>query len=406
MKRSELKGILTPTVVIAALGYFVDMFDLTLFGVVRLSSLTAIGITATEAQLSAGIHLYNMQMIGMMIGGLLWGVLADKRGRLEVLFGSIILYSIGNIGNAFVPDLFWYGVCRFVTGIGLAGELGAGITLVAETLPKEKRGVGTTFVATLGMAGAVFAAFSGQMFTWQIAYIVGGILGLSLLVARFRLMESRLFGAMTAKVERGNLLMFLKPERLARYLECILIGVPIYFITGILMTFLPEIAKYLGVEGNVSAGNALLFGTIGLTLGDMLAGLLSQVLRSRRKAIATCLTFALIIFLAYLDGPGWTAKEMYVLSFLIGTFAGYWAVLITVSAEQFGTNLRGTVATSVPNFIRGSAVLITTGFLALKVHFPVVQAVLIVGLICFALAFLAIFLMRETFGRDLDFYEE
>jgi putative MFS transporter len=403
MKISELKGILTPTVVVAALGYFVDMFDLTLFGVVRVSSLAAIGVTA-ENQLAAGIHLYNIQMLGMVLGGILWGILSDKRGRLEVLFGSIILYSIGNIANSFVHNLEWYAVCRFITGIGLAGELGAGVALVAETLPKEKRGLGTTFVATLGMGGAVAAALTGQNFSWKVAYILGGCLGLSLLFARFRLMESKMF-IKAANARRGDVLMFLKPERFRRYLYCIMAGIPIYFITGILMSFSPEITRYLGVEG-VTAGNSLLFGTIGLTLGDMLAGLLSQILKSRKKAIATCLAFALVGFLAYLGGPGWTAKEIYFLCFFIGTVAGYWAVLITVSAEQFGTNLRGTVATSVPNFVRGSAILITTGFMALKLRMPVPQAVLIVGLTCFTLAFLAIFLMRETFGRDLDFYEE
>lgn len=407
MKIKDLKEILTPTVIVAGLGYYVDLFDLTLFGVVRVPSLVALGITAPSVQLSQGIHLYNLQMIGMMIGGIFWGVFADKKGRLEVLFGSILLYSLGNIANAFVPSMFWYGVCRFVTGVGLAGELGAAITIVAETLPKEKRGLGTTLVATLGMAGAVTAAMVGQHLSWHAAYILGGVLGISLLIARLRVMESKMFDTLAhaPHIKKGDLTLLLKPERMWRYISCVLTGVPIYFITGILMTFSPEICRYLGVQDPVSAGNALLFGTVGLTLGDICSGFLSQILRSRRKAIATCLSFALIIFLAYLGGPGWTAKEIYILSFLIGTAAGYWAVLVTVAAEQFGTNLRGTVATSVPNFVRGSAALITTAFLALRSTVSVPTAVLFVGLGCFSLAFLALWSMRETFGKDLDFFE-
>ena len=407
-KLKDIKEVLTPTVIVAGLGYFVDLFDLTLFGVVRVPSLIHLGITSPSEQLSAGIQLYNLQMIGMMIGGIFWGVLADKKGRLKVLFGSIVLYSLGNIANAFVPDIFWYGVCRFITGLGLAGELGAAITLVSETLPKEKRGLGTAIVATLGMAGAVMAALVGQHINWQVAYILGGVLGISLLVARLKVMESDMFGSLAhaAHVKKGDITMLFKPERLWRYIACVLAGVPIYFITGILMTFAPEICHYIGVQEPVSAGNALLFGTIGLTLGDMISGFVSQLLRSRKQTIVSCLGLALTVFLAYLGAPNWTANEIYILCLLIGAAAGYWAVLVTVAAEQFGTNLRGTVATSVPNFVRGSAALITTSFLALRSSMPVTQAVLIVGLVCFALAFFAIWTMRETFGKDLDFYEE
>ncbi|NUM88176.1 MAG: MFS transporter [Bdellovibrionales bacterium] len=404
---SKWKEILTPTVIVAGLGYFVDLFDLTLFGVVRLPSLEALGLTHTEGQLGAGIRLYNLQMLGMMAGGILWGLMADKKGRVKVLFGSIFLYSAGNIANAFVPDLFWYGVCRFLTGVGLAGELGAGVALVAETLPKEKRGLGTTFVAALGMAGAVTAAIVGQRLEWNHAYILGGVLGIGLLFARLRVMESSMFQRAVAKgAKLGSPALLFESNRLWRYLACILMGLPIYFSTGVLMTFAPEIARYLGVEEPVLAGTALLFGTVGLTVGDVFSGLLSQILKSRRKAVFTSLVMGFFAFLAYVANPGWTASEIYFICFCLGFAGGYWAVLITMAAEQFGTNLRGSVASTVPNFVRGSAVLITLSFVTLKEQMQVERAILLVGLACFTIAAFAVFTLRETFGHDLDYLEE
>ncbi len=404
---NKWKEILTPTVIVAGLGYFVDLFDLTLFGVVRLSSLEAIGLTHTSGQLEAGIQLYNLQMLGMVVGGVLWGLLADKKGRVQVLFGSIFLYSLGNIANAFVPDLFWYGVCRFITGVGLAGELGAGVALVAETLPKERRGLGTTFVATLGMAGAVAAAVVGQKLQWNHAYILGGVLGIVLLFARLNVMESGMFQRAVAKgAKLGSPALLLESNRLWRYVACILMGLPIYFSTGVLMTFSPEIARYLGVQEPIAAGTALLFGTIGLTAGDIFSGLLSQILKSRRQAVFVSLVMGFFAFLAYVANPGWAAQEIYFICFCLGFASGYWAVLITMAAEQFGTNLRGSVASTVPNFVRGSAVLITLSFVALKEQVPVERAVLIVGLACFAIAAFAVFTLRETFGHDLDYLEE
>ena len=388
---------------VAGLGYFVDMFDLTLFGVLRVQSLAALGVTNQE---QVGLFLYEMQMLGMMLGGLLWGVMADKRGRLSVLFGSILLYSLGNIANAFVTNETQYAICRFVTGVGLAGELGAAITLVSEQLPKEVRGVGTTLVATLGMSGCIAAVVICQMVSWRTAYLIGGGMGLVLLAARFRMFESSMFEQTRgASIRRGSLALLLAPRRLMKYLSCILIGVPIYFITGILMTFAPEMARGLGIAEPVSAGNALLYGTIGLTVGDLLSGLTSQLLRRRKITIVICLAGALQATVAYLYGTGLGAQEIYILCLMLGLFSGYWAVLVTMAAEQFGTNLRATVATSVPNFVRGSAALITLIFATLRDSMSAQSAALAVGLGCFVLAFVALASLDETFGKDLDFVE-
>lgn len=399
----DLRSVLNFTVIVAGLGYFVDLFDITLFGVVRVASLRDLGITDPAEILSSGLVIYNSQMAGMMIGGILWGVIGDRRGRLSVLFGSILLYSFANIASAFVWSVPSYAVFRFLGGVGLAGELGAAITLVSESLPREKRGLGTTIVAALGMLGIVAAALIGQLLHWKVAYIMGGIMGMLLLVARFRISESAMF----AKAAHGTANPFLvfSGGRFRKYLSCILIGVPIYFTTGILFTFAPELTAGLGVKGTVTAGNAILFGSVGLTLGDILAGLISQWLGSRKRAIAMGLVAGYSLMLVYVFASGLTSTAIYVLSFLIGITVGYWAVLVTMAAEQFGTNIRATVATTVPNFVRGSAVFAASLFAYLKNQITVPQAALAVGTICFGVALLALTQVDETFSRDLD-YEE
>lgn len=401
----DLKSVLNLTVIVAGLGYFVDLFDITLFGVVRVASLNSLGITDPAEVLSSGLLIYNCQMAGMMVGGLAWGMLADKRGRLSVMFGSILLYSLANFANAFVWDVPSYAFVRFMGGVGLAGELGAAVTLVAESLPKEKRGLGTTVVATLGMFGIVCAAFVGQMLPWKVAYILGGTMGIALLFTRFKIVESKMFTAEHG-ADRGNFFMLFKGKRFFRYICCIVIGVPVYFTTGVLFTFAPELTAGLGVVGTVTAGNAILYGSIGLTLGDLLSGILSHQLKSRKKAIGLCLAIGLALVFVYTNTSGLTSSLVYVLTFLIGITVGYWAVMITVAAEQFGTNIRGTVATTVPNFVRGSAILAVTGFASLKNSIPSAQAAMVVGALCFGLALLALTQLDETFHRDLDYSEK
>ncbi len=400
----DLRSVLNLTVVVAGLGYFVDLFDIALFGVVRTASLKDLGLTNPADILNSGIFIYNCQMVGMMVGGLAWGVLADKRGRLSVMFGSILLYSFANIANAFVWDVQSYALCRFLGGLGLAGELGAAITLVAESLPKEKRGLGTMVVAALGMLGIVSAAIAGQILHWKTAYLLGGVMGLALLFARFRLSESALF-AKRHDPARVKPLLLLKGGRFFKYICCILVGVPNFFTTGVLFTFSPELAAGLNVEGGVTAGIVILFGSIGLTLGDLLAGSLSQAMKSRKRAVALLLCAGFVLMLVYFLVPGLSSALIYVLSVLLGISVGYWAVLITMAAEQYGTNIRATVATTVPNFVRGSAALATSGFAYLKGHMPVSTAALTVGVICFSMALLALLPLDETFHRDLD-YEE
>lgn len=399
--------VLNPTVIVSAFGYFVDIFDLVLFSILRVPSLKDLGLTPEEI-LTKGVWILNSQMAGFMVGGVFFGIVGDKIGRKQALFGSIFLYSIANILNAFVFDPWSYMIIRFFAGMGLAGELGGAITLVNEVLDKENRGWGATIVASFGVSGAIFAGLIAEILPWRFMYILGGILGLVLLFFRFRVYESYMFEKVKRKdVRRGDLLLlFSSKDRVIRFLKVILVGLPIWYSIALTIVLSPEMAKVLGVKGQVSASIAVAINYAGLTVGDFISGSLSQILKSRKKSILIFL-FLLIIFLfLYYSSRGVSLQTFYFLCFLIGVGAGYWVVFITTSAEHFGTNLRATVATITPNFIRFSVVPITSAFLALKPQFGMIGSAAIIGSICFAIAFLSWYLLEETYGKDLDFIEE
>lgn len=394
-------------VVVAALGYFVDVYDIILFSVVRVASLKSLGVTDPAELVSTGAFLLNMQMIGMLVGGILWGVLGDKRGRLSVLFGSIFLYSVANIANGFVTSVGPYAAVRFLAGVGLAGELGAGITLVSEILPKESRGYSTTIVATIGVMGGATAAVIGDRFDWRTAYFVGGALGLALLVLRISVRESSMFAEVrTRDVRRGDLgLLFGSRERLIRYLNCILVGLPTWYVFGVLITFSPEFGRAFGMETLPSAGRAVMFAYFGLVAGDLASGVLSQLIRSRKKVLGLFLAMTAVMTAIYLMSSRPSLAYLYALCTLLGVAVGYWAVFLTTAAEQFGTNLRATVATTVPNFVRGATVPITLAFTGLQGSLGIVGSAALVGAVCSAISLVSLAMLRETYARDLDFVE-
>ncbi len=393
-------------IAVAALGYFVDVYDLILFGVVRGPSLKSLGLSDAEV-LTQGLRLFDFQMGGMLLGGILWGILGDRRGRKSVLFGSILLYSAANLLNGFVSDLNLYALLRFLAGIGLAGELGAGVTLVNETLPKEKRSYGSLLIAGVGAMGGVAAATVGGMTDWRTAYFIGGGMGLALLLLRVGTYESALFQrAEKGNVARGNFLsLFTDRRRFVTYFYCILIGIPIWYVVGILVLFSPELGKAVGVEGPVKAGQAIMLGYVGLSLGDIACGLLSHGLRSRKKAIYLFILLTALASALYLTYGGFSPGQYAWMCLALGFFAGYWAMFITMSSEQFGTNLRATVTTTVPNFVRGAVIPITWGFRALAPSTGLATSALLVGGICLALAFFATTQLEESFGKDLNFVE-
>jgi MFS family permease len=405
--KSPLKQILNLTVLVAALGYFVDMFDLLLFPIVRQASLMDLGIPAGDAQIAPTFLLLNSQMIGMLLGGILWGVLGDKKGRLSTLFGSIALYSLANIANAFVHGIPAYAFWRFMAGLGLAGELGAAVTLVSEILPKDLRAYGTAIVAAVGIFGTVAASLVGKYMPWRVAYLAGGGLGLLLLAARFGLRESGMFSNLGHQdVKRGDFFsLFTSWERFLRYLRCILIGLPTWFVVAILITSAPEFAPKIGVTAPVNAGTAVAFCYSGITLGSLASGILTQVWGSRRKVVLLFILGALLGVAVYLTSRGLTPTMFYLLAGFLGLATGYWAVFVTIAAEQFGTNLRSTVATTVPNFVRGAVPLITGSFVMLRGNLGYIGSAWTVGLVCFSLALISLWGMAETHGRDLDFVE-
>jgi len=400
---------LNTTVIVAALGYFVDIYDLILFGVVRKPSLQSIGLQPQEI-FDKGISLLNWQMAGMMLGGVVWGILGDKRGRLSVLFFTILLYSLANIANAYVQDYSQYVVLRFIAGFGLAGELGLGITLVSEIMSTKNRGYGTTIVGFVGVLGAVLAYFVSIKFNWQSAYIVGGVLGLALLVLRILVKESGMFNKIkTASADRGQFYkIFTNKKRLLKYFYCICLGLPVWYIIGLLVNFSSEFAqKVFHIEGEINAGKAIMIHYVGASIGSLLWGVISQLLHSRRKALMIAMYSMVMMAGVYFSSFGMSADAFYTIILLLGITQGYWTVFITVASEQFGTNLRATVTTTVPNFVRGSFIGVSALFSLLKTtQLGMWNAAILVGVISIGLGFLALYKLQDTYNKDLDYLED
>jgi putative MFS transporter len=394
-------------VLVASLGYFVDIYDLIIFSIVRVKSFEEIGVSPQDMR-AEGEFVLNMQMGGLLIGGVIWGIIGDKFGRLKVLFGSILLYSLANIYNGFVQDVMTYGIIRFVAGIGLAGELGAGITLVSESMHKSKRGYGTMLVATVGVLGAVLGYFISEQYDWRTAYFVGGGMGLLLLLMRVGALESGLFKTAESKtVVKGKFsMLFTDKHRFKRYLYCLCIGLPIWFVVGVLVTQAPEIGKALHAPATLSAGKGVLFTYLGISLGDLLAGLLAQVLKSRKKVVLISQMVILISTSWYLLSDGLSETRFVWLCFFMGLGIGYWATFVTISAEQFGTNLRATVATTAPNFVRGALIPSTMLYGILVNHWGIIIAAFVMIFFLSGIAIYALTQLEESFDKDLNYLEE
>ena len=407
---------LWPTILVASLGYFVDIFDLQLFNIVSKASLKGMGVTDPTMLAELDYTLFLWQMSGMLVGGLVWGILGDIKGRRNILLGSILIYSIANIANAFVTDMNQYAAIRFIAGIGLAGELGAAITLVNEILKKEKRGYGTMVIVTMGALGAVAAAYLNQLELsimglahWQVMYIIGGLLGLLLLTLRAGTHESQMFDEVKdKKVSKGNFFMlFSNRKRAIRYLACIAMGLPVWYCVGILVKFSEKFAANgQAVGGPFEIGQAIVFTYFGLSFGDLMSSYLSQLFKNRKKIVLFYLIGCIGVVLTFLLGRGFSVSFYYFLCFLIGTATGYWALFVTIASETFGTNIRATVTTTVPNFVRGATVPIVLSFKWMAESMGDTNAALLIGAICLTLSLLSLLALPETFGRDLQFVEE
>lgn len=422
---SQVKRPLNIIVIVAALGYFVDIYDLVLFGIVRKSSLETLGVTTPEGLKTIGESLLNWQMGGMLLGGIMWGMLGDKKGRLSVLFGSIIMYSLANIANGFVdrfmgPDgdntlaLQMYAALRFIAGVGLAGELGAGITLVSETMSKERRGYGTMIVATVGVFGAVVASLIAGKASWQDSYFIGGGMGLALLLLRIGVYESSMFKNIThnEEVRKGNFQdLFTSWPRLKRYLCVILIAVPVWFLMGRLIFFAPDYVRELDPtipESKLpSPATAIMFAYIGITIGDLVNNALSQLIKSRKKVLFLFISLSLLSGIIYLFFATYSNTVFYAIATFLGIATGYWAVFVTTASETFGTNMRATVTTTSPNFVRGAVLPISWGIGGLTtLGTSMITSTIIIGIVVFALGYWAVSNLEETFGKDLDYIEK
>ncbi|WP_400261084.1 MFS transporter [Sphingobacterium sp. SG20118] len=394
-------------ILVASLGYFVDIYDLIIFSIVRVKSFEEIGVAPGDMR-KQGEFVLNMQMGGLLIGGVIWGIIGDKFGRLKVLFGSILLYSVANISNGFVQDVMTYGIVRFIAGIGLAGELGAGITLVSESMHKSKRGYGTMLVATVGVLGAVLGYFISEQYDWRTAYFVGGGMGLVLLFMRVGVLESGLFKTAEQKsIAKGKFsMLFTDKKRFKRYMYCLCIGLPIWFVVGVLVTQAPEIGKALHAPITLSAGKGVLFTYLGISLGDLLAGLLAQLLKSRKKVVLLCQMVILISSSWYLLSDGLSETKFMWLSFFMGLGVGYWATFVTISAEQFGTNMRATVATTAPNFVRGALIPSTMLYGVFVNFWGIIIAAFVMVFILSGIAIYALTQLEESFDKDLNYVEE
>ena len=411
MKSNRNYGIFSIPVIVGALGYFVDIYDLLLFNIVKRPSMLAVGSTDLTL-LADSTKVINWQMVGLLLGGIIWGILGDKKGRLSVLFGSIILYSIANFATAFIETVNQYATCRFVAGLGLVGELGAGITLVSELLPKNKRGIGTSLVAGIGLSGAVVAYFTYQ-FTgeWRLCFKIGGILGILLLFLRISVAESGMFKDVRDQknIMRGNFISFFtNGERFRKYILAILIGLPTWYVIGILVNQSDRFAKEIYGNSTIDSGRSIMFAYIGISIGDILIGLLSQLLKSRKKALLIFYILTLIGLFAFFSNLNDSDKTMYLVCGYLGFSTGFWAIFVTMGAEQFGTNLRATAATTIPNMVRGALPLINLMFLNLfqkSWHFSLVEAAVITGAVVMTITFIAFIFTKETFHKDLNYVE-
>ena len=401
------QSVFSLAVLVAALGYFVDIYDLLLFSIIRIPSLKSFGLNDDQIA-KDGLFIINIQMLGLLIGGIIWGVLGDKKGRLKVLFASIILYSLGNIANGFVQNVNQYALVRFISGIGLAGELGAGITLVTELLPKEKRGIATSFVAGIGLTGAVVAFFIKENFPWRTCYFIGGGLGFLLLILRVSVLESGMFKSIEKKnISKGNFFMlFSNKTRIRKYLTAIFIGLPTWYVIGILITFSKEFGTRMNIQGAIDPGKAVMYAYVAISIGDVFVGFVSKWLQSRKKALYIFYAITAIAIIWFFNLHGASVSELYFVSALLGFGTGFWAIFVTMAAEQFGTNIRATVATTVPNMVRGSLNLVSLLFVWLQgTTGNYLTAGWITGVVVFIIGIVSVVLTDETYHKDLDYIE-
>jgi hypothetical protein len=247
-----------------------------------------------------------------------------------------------------------------------------------------------------------------ELFDWRTCYYIGGALGLTLLLLRMQVKESVLFKQVKqAGVKRGDFLMFFNnKERALLYLRCIMIGIPAWYIIGVLVTFSDQFGKEFGIEG-IDPGKAIMYQYMAIAFGDLTAGLLSKLLNSRKKALFVFYGITTLFLGLYfgLRGGG-SAQNMYWLCAGLGFGTGFSVIYITMSAEQFGTNLRATAAVTIPNMVRGALPLIIILFKGMRNWTgSYVTGAVLTGALLMLIAVYAAIGIRETYNKELDFVE-
>ena len=393
------------TVLVVALGYFIDAYDLLIFSAVRKVSLMDLGVAETDT-LNIGISLLNFQLIGLMIGGVLWGILADKFGRKTILFSSILIYSISNIANSYISSVDMYYWLRFIAGIGLAGELGVGISLITENIAKERRTVSTTVVSFFGMLGAATGGWLGSVFHWQTCFLIGGFAGFLLLLLRLNVEESHMYlGIKDSKVKKGNILLILKnPKSLITYFFCTLAGSSSFLFIGMFIQSTPEFGKIFNIS--VTAGVALVWYYVGASISEVIAGILSKLLKERKAPIYIFYAISLLAIVIFCVHTPSSPRIYYIHCSLLGFGLGWWSMLITLSAELFGVNTRATAATSIPTFARAWNIPFTSVFKNNIPKLGILNSAFAVGVIVIALAIISATTIKETFENEANFIEE
>jgi MFS transporter, putative metabolite:H+ symporter len=391
---------------VAALGYFVDVYDLLIFGAERVESLQAVGVPKEDMK-DVGILILNFQMAGLILGGFLFGILADKLGRLKVLFASILLYSVANIANAFVTTVPAFAGARFFAGIGLAGELGVALSWISESLERRQRTIATMIVSAIGLFGGIAAALVGSVCHWKTSYIIGGVMGLILLVLRISVKESKIFIKNQFKdIKRGDLIeLFGSRKQLYKYLLCVFAGAPAVVFINLYITLTPEFALAFGITEPVSVSTAIMVYLMVFAVSDILCGFLSKLMQKRKGPLLIYACMQIFATAYFLLAPPDTAMGYYYRCAFLGFSIGYWGILITNSVEQFGTNIRATVATSTPNLIRGLTIPASLIFTNLIPAYGLVRSGAIVGFSLIVISIISILLLKDKFENNLNFTE-
>lgn len=397
--------ILSATVVIASLGYFVDVYDMFVFNVVRTSSLSDLKLSGAELT-HAGLDISNCQWIGLLLGAYFWGVLGDRIGRKKALLSSVIIYSVGSLLSSGVTDVPTYMFARFITGLGLAGEMGSGIALITERLHFTKRAYGILIFLVFSFCGVLAAAFAGTLLPWRTNYLIGAAGGAVLLLCRFGLPESSMYQSMKNKnLVRGGLrIIFRRKDLRRKYFSGIALLLPGVFVPQIIWTLSPELSKARGLTEPIAAPMVLGLGFSTVILVDIVATSISEKYKSRKLASIVFLLLGLPAFAAYLLWDVRSTTEFYFINCLLAVTFGLWLVNSTWLAENFGTNVRATVATTIPNFTRALTVPMNLAFASLR-FMGLLPDIACMGVVVFALAFIGWLGLPETWGRDVDFNE-